>query len=136
LVVLLKIKTVHSVWILFAFLFLLQPFAFAQELQQLAMPRIQHYSRADYNAYNQNWCIAQTADGVMYFGNSKGLLSYNGSQWQVHELPMRQVVRAVATDDSGRIYTGGYAEIGYWAKERFGKLLSIMLSSSRRKYGI
>ncbi|MBE9583255.1 hypothetical protein IM792_02230 [Mucilaginibacter sp. JRF] len=116
-------KTVLKVWVFFLIIFKIQGVAYAQELQQLAMPKIQHYSRADYNAYNQNWSVAQGADGTMYFANSKGLLSYNGSQWQVNELPMRQVVRTVATDNQGRIFTGGYAEVGYWKKERFGKLI-------------
>lgn len=120
--ILLKIVPIRCVWLFFAWMICCQTFACAQDLLHMTMPRIQHYSRADYNAYNQNWSIAQASDGIMYFANSKGLLSYNGSEWQVHELPMRQVIRTVATDSEGRVYTGGYAEIGYWVKQPYGKL--------------
>ncbi|GAA4312761.1 triple tyrosine motif-containing protein [Mucilaginibacter gynuensis] len=97
-------------------------FAFAQLQEQLGAPKIIHYDRSDYNAYNQNWAIAQDEQGIMYFANSKGLLLYNGNQWQISELPLGQVVRTVAIDPEGRIYTGGYAEIGYWEKSLYGKL--------------
>lgn len=119
---LLKIVTVRPVWLFLALMIFGKTLIYAQSVQYMAMPKIQHYSRADYNAYNQNWSIAQAPDGIMYFANSKGLLAYNGSEWQLYELPMKQVIRTVATDNEGRIYTGGYAEIGYWEKPRYGKL--------------
>jgi ligand-binding sensor domain-containing protein len=96
-------------------------FSFAQLSQQLGLPKILHYDRSDYNAYNQNWDIAQDEQGILYFANSKGLLTYNGNQWQINELPLGQVVRSVAVDLKGRAYTGGYAEIGYWEKMLYGK---------------
>jgi ligand-binding sensor domain-containing protein/DNA-binding CsgD family transcriptional regulator len=104
------------------FLIIFPFFSQSQAKQPLGLPKILHYSRADYNAYNQNWDVAQDEDGIIYFANSKGLLTYNGNQFQINELPLGQVVRAVAIDPKGRVYTGGYAEIGYWEKPLYGKL--------------
>ena len=111
-----------NIYCLLLCFFLSPAFSFGQFQQQLGLPKILHYDRAEYNAYNQNWGIAQDEQEILYFANSKGLLSYNGNQWQVNELPLGQVVRSVAVNGQGRVYTGGYAEIGYWEKQPYGKL--------------
>lgn len=77
-------------------------------------PQIVNFAKSFYNADSRNWSVAQTENGILYFGNGEGLLSFNGSKWTVDKLPDNQTVRAVATDNQGRIYTGGYAEFGYW----------------------
>ncbi|MBK0383300.1 transcriptional regulator [Pedobacter sp. SD-b] len=86
----------------------------AQTIQKIGVPYIQNFYKSDYAAGNQNWAIAKDKNGIIYFGNSEGLLSYDGNYWQTHKLPHRLVVRSVATDKTGRIYTGGFGELGYW----------------------
>ncbi|WP_225872335.1 triple tyrosine motif-containing protein [Pedobacter frigidisoli] len=49
------------------------------------------------------------------FGNAEGLLTFDGRFWQKYKMPNRQIVRSVATDNNGRIYTGSFGEFGYWA---------------------
>jgi len=51
----------------------------------------------------------------MYFGNAQGLLTFDGKYWQQYNMPDRQIVRAVAAGDNGKIYTGGFGEFGYWS---------------------
>ena len=51
----------------------------------------------------------------MYFGNAQGLLTFDGKYWEQYQMPNKQIVRAVAADDLGKIYTGGFGEFGYWA---------------------
>jgi DNA-binding CsgD family transcriptional regulator len=85
------------------------------EIKSIGVPYIQNYNKATYLSGNQNWSIAKDQKGVMYFGNARGLLSYDGRFWQQHEMPNRQIVRSVATDPSGKIYTGGFGEFGYWS---------------------
>lgn len=51
----------------------------------------------------------------MYFGNSEGLLSFNGNAWQLHKTPNNLIIRAVAADLKGKIYTGAFGEMGYWS---------------------
>ena len=84
-------------------------------------PRIFHYDKSIYQAHNQNWSVAQDTKGVLYFGNTDGLLVYDGSTWELHPMPRNQPVRAVACV-SNRIYTGGYEEFGYWERNAWGSL--------------
>ncbi|WP_460671276.1 triple tyrosine motif-containing protein [Larkinella ripae] len=86
-------------------------------------PYIRSFAKQDYQAYNQNWSLCQDkATGFLYAGNSKGLLEFDGARWQTYRLPKRQLVRAVALDQKGRIFTGGLGEIGYWQPDSVGKL--------------
>ncbi|MHA6247486.1 triple tyrosine motif-containing protein [Pontibacter sp. CAU 1760] len=86
-------------------------------------PYVQNFEKRLYQAGNQNWSVTQCPYGVMYFGNSNGLLSYDGSHWQLFPLPNNQIVRAVASDNKGRIYTGAYGEMGYWSHNKAGRFV-------------
>ena len=87
----------------------------AQEIKSIGVPYVQNYLKSEYLSGNQNWAVARDAKGVMYFGNAEGLLSYDGGYWQLHKMPNRQIVRSVATDKLGRVYTGSFGEFGYWS---------------------
>lgn len=84
------------------------------------VPRIVHFSKQQYNAQNQNWSVCQAPDGRMFFGNSSGLLRYDGAHWQAFSLPGGSIVRAVACDAQGQVFVGGYARAGYWAPNEKG----------------
>ncbi|PWS26774.1 transcriptional regulator [Pedobacter yonginense] len=88
---------------------------FATDIKSIGVPYIENYPKAAYASGNQNWSIAKDQNGVMYFGNAEGLLTFDGRYWQKYKMPNRQIVRSVATDNKGRIYTGGFGEFGYWA---------------------
>ncbi|GAB3267526.1 hypothetical protein GCM10027347_36500 [Larkinella harenae] len=86
-------------------------------------PYIRNFSKQDYQAYNQNWSLCQdSTTGFLYAGNSKGLLEFDGTRWQLYRLPKQTIVRAVAIDQQGRIFTGGLGEIGYWQPNASGVL--------------
>ncbi|RCR69234.1 hypothetical protein DUE52_12805 [Larkinella punicea] len=86
-------------------------------------PYIRNFTKQDYQAYNQNWSLCQDkVTGFLYAANSKGLLEYDGTRWQTYRLPKRQIVRSIAIDSKGRIYTGGLGEIGYWQASDTGVL--------------
>ncbi|MCJ8166763.1 hypothetical protein MKJ04_18095 [Pontibacter sp. E15-1] len=84
-------------------------------------PYVQNFTKLAYQAGNQNWGIAQGPDGVVYYANANGLLAYDGNHWQLYPLPNNQIVRAVASDNKGRIYTGAYGEMGYWSYSQEGR---------------
>lgn len=99
---------------------------YAQEL-----PRVRNFSPDDYNAQPQNWSVAQqNQEGWMYFGNNSGLLEYDGVRWQLYALPEKQTLRAVACGTTGKVYTGGFAEFGYWEKNAAGNLAYYSLSKN------
>ena len=85
-------------------------------------PRVINFSASAYQAQNQNWMVAQAPNGFMYFANSAGLLEYDGSRWTLYPLPDGQIVRSVACDAAGLIFTGGFAEFGYWKRNPEGRL--------------
>ena len=88
----------------------------AQEL-----PPIETFIPKDYHAEDQNWSISQGNDLTLYFGNNRGLLTYNGAKWQIYESPNSSIVRSVKAIDD-KIYTGSYMDFGFWVKDVFGAL--------------
>lgn len=84
---------------------------FGQEL-----PPIVNYTQKDYNAHYQNWNITQDSSGIVYFGNTHGLLSFNGNHWKLDQLNGNKAVRSVFYYRD-KIFTGAYDEFGYWGKE-------------------
>ena len=76
---------------------------------------VRNHSKGEYRAQSQNWSIHQdSVSGILYFGNNEGLLSFDGTRWEVHSLPNRMIVRAVFSDQRGKVYVGGYEEFGYF----------------------
>ncbi len=95
----------------------------AQSLYRFCRPDVIRYTRQQYGAYNQNWGLVQHGKTrFMYAANSKGLLEFDGSNWKTYELPGKQVVRSVAVDAQGDVYTGALGEFGYWRPNATGEL--------------
>lgn len=69
------------------------------------MPAVTNYLAKDYEAGYQNWACAQGSNGEMYFGNSQGLLVYDGYRWTLHKVPGNHIVRSVYVKED-RIYVG------------------------------
>lgn len=86
------------------------------------VPKVINYTSQHYKAQHQNWMIAHSADGYLYFANTEGLLEFDGASWQIYKLPERQTIRSVAVDSLNRIYTGAYGEFGYWWRNEKGLL--------------
>ncbi|QDK77674.1 hypothetical protein EXU85_03320 [Spirosoma sp. KCTC 42546] len=106
----------------------------AQSPYSFCRPELIQYTKQVYGAYNQNWGVAQyRKTRFLYFANSKGLLEFDGSNWQVYELPRKQRVRSVAVDEEGRIYTGALGEFGYWFPNEQGELVYHSLVSLIRE---
>lgn len=106
----------HPQRYLLCILLFLAPFTLpAQDIKSVGVPYVQNHFKAEYRSGNQNWSVTKDENGIMYFGNTEGLLSYDGVYWQLHEMPDKQIVRAVAADGQGRIYAGGFGEFGYWS---------------------
>ena len=99
---------------LFLFLILTAK-SYAADIKSIGVPYIENYPKAIYASGNQNWSIAKDKNGVMYFGNAEGLLTYDGRYWQKYKMPNNQIVRSVATDENGKIFTGGFGDFGYWS---------------------
>ncbi|HEY4288958.1 MAG TPA: triple tyrosine motif-containing protein [Puia sp.] len=89
----------------------------------IGIPDIVNYPRDVYNAGTQNRGIVQDRNGVMYFANYEGLLSFDGNYWKNYPLPNKLVVRSVAIGKDNRIYAGGQDDFGYFSPDKNGKLV-------------
>lgn len=50
-------------------------------------PFIKYYSSKEYKSDNTNWSVLQDKRGVMYFGNEKCILEFDGNSWRRIEVP-------------------------------------------------
>ncbi len=105
----------------FVFVMLLTLLSFGQEL-----PPIEKFDTEDYMGENQNWMISQAANNYIYVANNKGLLEFNGAEWNTYTSPNNTIIRSVNVIGD-KVYTGCYAEFGYWLKTEFGTLEYVSL---------
>ncbi len=89
----------------------------------IGIPDIINYSKSSYNAGTQNWDIIQDKNGIVYFANNDGLLSFDGTYWKLYPLPNKSVVRSLTISSEQKIYVGGQDEFGYFSANREGKLV-------------
>jgi len=108
----------------FFILMLISLLTYGQEL-----PPIKKFTTENYKGHNQNWMIAQGQNDFIYVANNKGLLEFNGSDWISYTSPNNTIIRAVHSVDE-RIYTGCYAEFGYWTRNDSATLNYTSLSAS------
>ncbi len=88
----------------------------------IGIPDIINYHNNSYGAGTENRCIAEDQNGVMYFANLEGLLSFDGSSWKLYTLPNKSIVRSIAMGKDNRIYVGGQGDFGYFTPDRNGRL--------------
>ena len=93
-------KTITRILLLFLFFFFIQIKALAQ-----FAPYFENYDLSQYNAGNQNWGISKADDGRLYVANNKGLLEFDGLNWELHPLPNKTTLRSVLAIND-KIYVG------------------------------
>lgn len=108
-------------------------FIYCQLAAQEFLPVVTNLNKNDYHASNQNWAVGQSDDGIMYFGNNLGLLQYDGSSWELHQIPQNKIVRSILVRGK-RIYIGSFEEFGYFEKNRYGQLQYTSLSDKLKGY--
>ncbi|MDX2245177.1 MAG: ATP-binding protein [Bacteroidia bacterium] len=90
--------------------------------QDQGAPYIRNYKSREYQASSANYAIAQDGRGIMYFGNYRGVLEYDGTSWRLITVENHTMVRSLATDDAGQVYVGALGEFGYLAPDSLGTL--------------
>ncbi|MCU0286320.1 MAG: response regulator, partial [Acidobacteria bacterium] len=80
-----------------------------------------NFSKTEYDHHPQNWCITQDANGIIFVGNTGGVLEYDGVSWRLIQVP-NLLARTLAADPSGCIYAGGSSQLGFLSPDSTGKL--------------
>ena len=93
------------------------------QLREMGLPFIKNFTPKEYNANTQNWAIVQDQRGVMYFGNNKGVLEYDGVSWRVIPVSNNSIVRSLAINSEGVIFVGAVGEFGFLAPDENGTLV-------------
>ncbi len=105
----------------------------------LGLPKVSNFSKFQYNGGLQSWDIEQDLNGIIYFANNEGLLSYDGVYWKMTPLPNKTIVRSVYIDKTNKIYVGGQDELGYFSAAANGRLefysLLPKIPEKDRKFG-
>ena len=96
---------------------------FCHSQNTIGIPDIVNYTRDAYSAGTQNRGIVQDRNGVMYFANYQGLLSFDGNYWKIYPLPNKTVVRSIAIGKDNRIYAGGQDDFGCFSPDDKGRLV-------------
>ena len=82
----------------------------------------------------QNWGIAQDSDGTLLFANRRGILSFDGSDWEYLELNI--IPYSISQDPfSGNIFVGSNNKFGYLIKNEYGEYRFVPLSVTESGYG-
>ncbi|MBN2485765.1 MAG: hypothetical protein JXB34_07300 [Bacteroidales bacterium] len=85
------------------------------------------YSITNYSVYDNELiastnAILQNNEGIMFFGNNKGINIFDGINWQLIKLPNNSGVYSLAAGSDGKIYLGAMDEFGYLQPSADGKL--------------
>lgn len=81
---------------------------------------IRNFTTEDYHARPQNWDITEDKRGILYFGNSSGILVYDGLSWsKIHDY--NGIIYSLEADRNGIVFAGGLEEIGYLNTNKTGQ---------------
>ncbi|MFO7526732.1 MAG: hybrid sensor histidine kinase/response regulator transcription factor [Ignavibacteriaceae bacterium] len=98
-----------------------------KSFNDIGQPIINYYGPEVYNASFQNWCVLQDNRGIMYFGNTDGILEYDGNGWRLIKTKNNSLVRSLSIDEAGRIYVAASSDFGYLAPDSTGSLIFVSL---------
>jgi len=96
---------------------------FAQNAVRTGTPFIQNYHPREYAEVSvspQNWAVIRDDRGLLYVGNTEGLLEFDGVNWRIIKTTNNSIVRSLAADTAGRIYVGASGDFGYLTTDSTG----------------
>lgn len=78
----------------------------------IGLPEIRNFTSKDYQWHPKNFSIAQGSNGLIYVGNSYGILEYDGKMWRKILLPNGLDGHAMEIAANRRIVVGSFNEFG------------------------
>ena len=87
------------------------------------------------NADQRNYAALQDQYGLMYFANTKGVITYDGVDWQMSNTLTTPYSLALDTLISNKVYVGCAGSFGYLENDRKGKKKYIPISEANHRFG-
>lgn len=91
--------------------------------REVGLPPMTTYYADVHHGGPQTFAVAQGTDGVLYFGNLRGLVTYDGAWWRLLMLPDEQSPMSLATDAKGQVALGLVNDFGFLAVDQIGSLV-------------
>lgn len=127
-------KSFHLFYFLFLNLFL----SISALDLQACNPYIMHFNKKQYGGATLTWQMKVHNNGWIFAANEKGLLVYDGYNWQRKRIQSGGQIRSVYVDTlTQRVYVGGVNELGYFYPRKNGELFYKCLSDrldSKKKH--
>jgi diguanylate cyclase (GGDEF)-like protein len=83
---------------------------------------IKNYTPEEYGGFPQVWAVARDKRGIMYFGNSSGVIEFDGVNWNIIKMKNNNTIRSIAVDSKGVVYIGAIGDFGYLSFDKNGTL--------------
>ncbi len=119
-----------NILLFFLIIIISSVYASAQSNTEHGSLFIKYYSPKEYIGSSQVWCSIQDKRGIIYFGDSKGLLEFDGRNWKRIITSNKSIVRSLAMDKNGKIYVGAFDEFGYLEPDELGEMRYKSLSQN------
>jgi ligand-binding sensor domain-containing protein len=91
------------------------------QVKSQGIPFVRNFSSNDYSFHPKNFSILQDQKGLMYVGNSYGLLEFDGIHWNKLTLPDSKSALSLTIDSRGTIFIGSTGELGYLKADSIGR---------------
>ena len=118
----------YSILALIVFLSILTSYA------QKGTPYITHFKEIK-EIENQNWSVSQDEQNVMLFANRRGIISFDGNNWNLIKIPyIPFAVKKNPIDN--RVYVGANNNYGYLERDSKGFIQYVSLSSDTANLGL
>ncbi|MFB6319061.1 helix-turn-helix transcriptional regulator [Saccharicrinis sp. FJH54] len=97
------------------FIILISVFSYSGAFGYNYLSVVKSYDKTDYSAGRQNWDIDIDSYGVVYFGNTEGLLRNIYGIWELSQTASKDVIRSLKVQND-TIWCGGDVDFGYFVK--------------------
>ncbi len=108
--------------------------ALAGQSMQIGIPFYKTYSPKTYNGGPQNWDIVQDNRGIIYIGNSYGILEFDGTTWRLIPTKMNTDITNLCVDSKGVVYAASQSEFGYITANIHGEPVFQNLSDTSKTF--
>ncbi len=92
------------------------------KIAEIGTPFINTYLPTVYGAHEQTFDIDQAVDGLMYFANVTGVITFDGQDWNVDSQISDDSFKAVAINSENIVYASTKSLMGYFAPDAIGAM--------------